>query len=93
MRPGEYTAQGDATGGGWLVGTRIVEGNPRRLLRPSDQQMVRLWLACRPGGLGGARLLPESGGVLDQVGTMLDALSIMDDEAHRWTARREGRSG
>lgn len=87
MRPGEY-AQGDATSGGWLVGERVVDENPRRLLRPADHQMVRIWLACRPGGLGGARLLPDSGGVLDQVGVMLDALAIMDDEAHRWTSRR-----
>lgn len=86
MRPGEY-ADSDATGGGWLVGTTVHTTNPRRLLQRADHDMVRVWLHCRPGGLGGARLLPDQGGVNDQVAIMMDALSIMDDEAHRWTVK------
>jgi hypothetical protein len=88
MRPQDFTF-GDATSGGWLVGGRVYEHNPRRLLTPADHAMVRVWLACRPSGMGGARLLPDAGGVLDQAAVMLDALGIMDDEAARLQRREE----
>ena len=85
MRPADF-ARDDATAleqGGWLIGTRIFKQNPRKLITQAEQEMVRIWLACRPGGIGGARLLPDRGGVWDQAATMTDALSIMDDEAAR----------
>ena len=87
MRPGEH-ADGDTTGGrGWLVGAAVYDENPRHLVQPADWSMVSIWAACRPGGLGGARLLPDPGGVMQQVGIMHDALRIMDDEAGKWQAK------
>jgi hypothetical protein len=84
MRPSDF-ARDDATaqGGGWLVGTTVFPENPKRLLGVAEHEMVRVWIACRPGGMGGSRLLPDRGGILDQAAVMLDAIAVMDDEAGR----------
>lgn len=40
--------------------------------------MIRLWLLCRPGGLGEAQRLPDAGGVTDQSPFVMDCLAILD---------------
>jgi len=87
-RPADFTAIDDATAqasGGWEIPgvPRPFQTNPTRLLLPSDHRMLSLWLWTRTGGFGGARLLPDRGGIQDQAAVMLDAIRIMDDQYAR----------
>jgi hypothetical protein len=44
-------------------------------------EIVQIWLRCRPSGMGGAPLMPEPGGVLDQGCWLMAAFDIMNAEA------------
>jgi hypothetical protein len=82
QRPEEF-AGGDALPGGgenerWEVDGMIFDRNPRRLLTVDDNEMMRIWHWTRVGDFGGARPLPDAGGIQDQAAVMLDAIRIMD---------------
>ena len=83
MRP-EGFAGGDAAadGSGWEIDGVLFETNPRRLLTPGDDEMVRIWAWTHTGGMG-ARPLPDAGGYQDQIAIMMDALDIMDRQEAR----------
>lgn len=80
-RPEEF-AFGDAPPGGddvkWEVDGLTFEKNPRRLLTADDNEMMRIWHWTRVGDFGGARPLPDAGGIQDQAAVMMDAIRIMD---------------
>jgi len=92
MLPVEF-ASDDATpdGGGWIIHGRVFAENPRRLVREPEREMVRIWAFTRTGGFGGARLLPDRGGIMDQAAVMLDALNVMDDQAAELTPKPQHR--
>ncbi len=94
MQPDAFTDGGAAPAGGgtWeLVGiNQVFMVNPKSLLRESDHDMVRIWALTRTGGFGGARLLPDAGGILDQAAVMLDALAVMDAQAAALTPKGKG---
>jgi hypothetical protein len=79
-RPEDF-AGGDAPldgGEGWEIEGVVFKRNPKRLLTRDDQEMVRIWSWTRVGDMGGARPLPDAGGIQDQAAVMMDAIGIMD---------------
>ena len=88
-RPEDF-AGGDAPpdgGEGWRIGSQVFATNPKRLLTLDDQEMLRIWLWTRTGDFGGARPLPDRGGIQDQAAVMLDAIRIMDDALYQLTPK------
>jgi hypothetical protein len=91
-RPEDF-ADGDATRAarreGWLVAGQVFEDNPKALLTSDDDEMLRIWLWTRVGDFGGARPLPDRGGIQDQAAVMMDAIRIMDTELARLQAEEK----
>jgi len=88
-RPEDF-AGGDAPpdgGEGWRIGSQVFATNPKGLLTLDDQEMLRIWLWTRTGDFGGARPLPDRGGIQDQAAVMLDAIRIMDDALYQLTPK------
>jgi len=78
-------------GEGWMINGRVFLENPKSLVREPDREMLRVWALTRTGGLGGTRLLPDRGGILDQAAIMLDALAVMDDQADQLRPKPKAR--
>lgn len=47
-----------------------------------DRETVQLWFTA--GGLEGPRLLPDSGGLMDQAAIMIDAWDVCRSTAGKW---------
>ena len=92
-RPEDF-AGGDAPpdgGEGWRIGGEIYDTNPKRLLTRDDEEMVRIWSWTRTGDMGGARPLPDRGGIQDQAAVMMDAIRIMDHQFYALSERDKAR--
>lgn len=89
FRPEEF-AGGDAQPGGgerWEVDGMEFDANPKKLLTRDDYEMTHLWAWTRTGDFGGARPLPDTGGLFDQAAIMMDAIRIMDGTLSRLQKR------
>lgn len=60
--------------------------DPRLGVRAEDLALVQLWFTC--GGRDGLKLLPQTGGVLDQAALVMDAFAIVATAASAYTTMR-----
>ena len=74
---------------GWFVADRTWESNPKHLLTRDDWAMLDIWKWTLTGDFGGARPLPDRGGIQDQAAIMMDALAVMDHELQRLRTKKE----